>query len=159
MSKLPIYLAAVIIIIAGLLLWQFDLGTELSPPVGDSDVIVIEGEAAEELASSIWVWQETIMSNGDETTPNNTDTFTLDFSLDGSVSGTTDCNSFNGSYQLNETEISFGDMTMTRMYCEGSQEQEFIDMVTRSNSIYFDENGDLALLLPYDSGSVIFAAE
>lgn len=156
MSKLSIYFAVGIILIAGVLTWQLELRPE-APLQESGNPDLVTGDSVEDLTSSTWVWEETIMNNGDITTPAEEDAFTLNFTTDGSISGTTDCNSFGGSYSLSETEINFGDMAMTRMYCEGSQEQDFVDMVTESNMIYFDENDDLVLLLPYDSGSVIFS--
>jgi hypothetical protein len=47
-------------------------------------------------------------------------------------------------------------MASTLMYCEGSQESEFIRMVSSANQVFFDSNNNLVLLLPYDSGSVMF---
>lgn len=108
------------------------------------------------LMSETWVWQETVMNNDEVTTPNEAEAFTLSFAEE-RVSGTTDCNSFSGGYTLDGTSISFEPFAMTRMACAESQEQDFVDDVTEANQVYFDDNGHLVLLFPYDSGSVIFA--
>jgi hypothetical protein len=42
------------------------------------------------------------------------------------------------------------------MFCESSEEDIFLKYITESNKIFFDDSGNLVLLLPYDSGSVIF---
>lgn len=111
------------------------------------------------LTTETWVWQETLMNNGDVTTPAEADAFTLTFTEDGQVSGTTDCNSLNGQYELNDTSISMGPFAMTKMYCEGSQEHVFVEALTEASSVFFDEADNLVLLLPYDSGSVVFAPQ
>lgn len=111
------------------------------------------------LTAKTWVWQETQMNNGDITIPADTDAFTVTFTANGQVSGTTDCNSLSGEYELNDTSISMGPFAMTKMYCEDSQEQEFVDDLTEADMVFFDEDDNLVLLLPYDSGSVIFAPE
>lgn len=152
MNSKTTWITFTIIIAATLLLWQLGVG-EPNESVDTTPV----SETQAQLMSETWVWQETVMSNGDVTTPDDADAFTLTFTAD-EILGTTDCNSFGGSYDLNETEISFGPMRMTRMFCEGSQEQEFVDAVTESSMVYFEDGEDLVLLLPYDSGSVIFTA-
>jgi hypothetical protein len=42
------------------------------------------------------------------------------------------------------------------MYCPDSQEGYFIDIIRRADRIFFTDEGELVLLLPYDSGSIIF---
>ncbi len=110
------------------------------------------------LDAHTWVWQETQMNNDEVITPNQADAFTLTFdTAAGRLSATTDCNSFSGNYVVNEDgSIAFGSFMMTRMYCEGSQENEFRNMVTESTHFMFTDAGDLVLLLKYDSGSVLF---
>lgn len=108
------------------------------------------------LTAHTWVWSETVMNNGDVITPNETEAFTLTFTDDGRLSGTTDCNNFNGQYKVVDTTLDLGPLAMTKKACPESQDQDFIDMVTEADSIYFDENNHLVLLLPVDSGSVIF---
>jgi heat shock protein HslJ/membrane-bound inhibitor of C-type lysozyme len=74
-----------------------------------------------------WSWQKTVMPNGTVVTPKKTDVFSLTFASDGQVSGTTDCNSFSGSYSQPTTgAITFGPLASTKMFCEGSQETDFI---------------------------------
>lgn len=109
----------------------------------------------ERLSEGVWVWERTVMNDDTTVTPEKSDAFTLTFT-DGQLSGTTDCNGFGGSYELSGyNSIAFGQMMQTLMDCENSQEEIFIKHVTESNSVYFDGE-TLALLLPYDSGSVLF---
>jgi heat shock protein HslJ len=53
-------------------------------------------------------------------------------------------------------KITFGTMFMTEMYCENSQENEFLKMIEQTESFMFTSKGEMILLLKYDSGSVIF---
>lgn len=103
-----------------------------------------------------WVWTETIMSNGDTITPDQPDAFTLTFNTDGQLNGTTDCNTFRGQYKVVDSSFDVGPLAMTRMACPDSQEQEFTHMIDEANSVYFAEDSQLVLLLPVDSGSIIF---
>lgn len=105
-----------------------------------------------------WIWEKTVMNDDATILPEKSDAFSLTFTEDGNVSGTTDCNGFGGSYTLGEdNKISFGPFMSTLMYCEGSQEAIFSKNVSDSNMVFFTEEGNLVLLLPYDSGSVIFS--
>ncbi len=73
-----------------------------------------------------WSWQKTVMSNGTVVTPKKVDTFSITFTNDGKVEGTTDCNSFSSSYSQPATgAITFGPLASTKMFCEGSQEADF----------------------------------
>jgi len=116
-----------------------------------------ENEIISKLSGTTWVWEKTIMNDDTTTVPKKPGVFALDFSADGKVSGTTDCNGFGGSYTLGaDNTIAWGPFMSTLMYCDGSQEAVFTKSVSESNSVFFTEEGNLVLLLPYDSGSVIF---
>lgn len=121
-----------------------------------SDMMVPEGDEAPEITQHVWVWTSTQMSDGAVVSPKKANVFTLTFTADGRVSGTTDCNSFGGTYDISNGEIMFSPLASTKMYCDGSQEQQFTDMITKTNSLMFTESGDLVLLLSYDSGSILF---
>lgn len=110
-----------------------------------------------ELYGPVWVWEKTEMGDGTVITPKKPDAFTLSFTNDGKISGTTDCNNFSGSYTLSPGDvISFTPFASTLMFCADSQETEFREDVARSNQVFFTEAGNLVLLLPFDSGSVMF---
>ncbi len=118
-----------------------------------------EGEADPSrmtLGMKKWTWISTLMNDGTEVVPGKKDAFTLIFNTDGSVSFTTDCNSGGGTYVPDENRITFGPMFSTKMFCEGSQESEFMRMVGDSTSYHFTSKGELILDITFDSGSVIF---
>jgi len=118
-----------------------------------------EGEADPSrmtLGMKKWTWISTLMNDGTEIAPKKKDAFTLIFNTDGSVSFTTDCNSGGGTYTPKENSITFGPMFSTKMFCEESQEGEFMQMVGDSTSYHFTSKGELILDIKFDSGSVVF---
>lgn len=103
-----------------------------------------------------WEWQKTQMSDGKETTPVKSDEFVLTLSDEGKLSSTTDCNTLNGSYELLEDNgIKISPLAQTMMYCEGSQEAEY-SQALQSVNIYKVSGNELWLMLPFDSGTMIF---
>lgn len=103
------------------------------------------------------MWEKTIMNDGKIEIPKKANIFSLTFTKDGQVSGTTDCNNFSGSYEVKaDGSLTFGPFMSTLMFCEGSQEPIFVNKVSEANQIFFTKEGNLTLLLPYDSGSILF---
>lgn len=132
-----------------LALGAFGLGGCTSSPT------VSEGESAS--LQGTWTWEETQMNDDTQVTPKDVEAFTITFDpAENRVSGTTDCNNFFGSYEKNENELSFSALGSTMMFCEGSQEQEFTGHLQEITHFMFTEEGQLVLLLKYDSGSMIF---
>jgi len=104
-----------------------------------------------------WQWVKTTYNNDSEITPNNASVFTISFKNDNTFSATTDCNSIGGSYDIDGNQIKFGkDIFMTRMFCQNSQEQEFVSLLEEIQSFFFTNKGELIFDLKFDSGSSIF---
>lgn len=107
---------------------------------GKKSEIVWDERLKELLISSTWVWQRTLNGTGPDAekggvvVPKKAGTFSLNFTADGKVSGKTDCNSFGGTYAFSNGKISFGPLASTLVYCENSQEADFIKMLTNSTS-------------------------
>ena len=113
--------------------------------------------SASTLAGTTWVWSQTQMNDDTLKTPAVEGAFTLTFNDDGTAGATTDCNTYSGSYTEEGGSLAIELPAATLMACpDDSQEQEFIADVTSINSYIVTEEGDLALLLPFDSGSMIF---
>ncbi len=108
------------------------------------------------LQSKTWTWTTTQYNDDSVVVPNKIGTFTMTFADDGRVQVTTDCNNMQGAYTVTDNRIEFTQMIATRMYCEGSQEEQFSKMLENVTSYFIDDNGRLILELRYDSGSVIF---
>ena len=110
-----------------------------------------------DLQIQTWTWISTIYNNDTVKKPRVAGVFTLTFSEDQQVQGTTDCNSFFGKVFVDKHKIRFDEkMAMTRKYCEDSQEMEFIRMLQNVNSFFFNDKKELIMELKYDSGSMIF---
>lgn len=110
------------------------------------------------VVSNVWKWQGIIMNDDTTIVPAKPDVFTLTFTEDGKVSGTTDCNSFSGTYSISEDGlVTWGAMASTKMFCENSQEAVFLDKIVNADRIFFDEAGNLILLLKFDSGAIVFS--
>lgn len=109
-------------------------------------------------AGPTWVWQETRMNDDSVVYPKKPGEFSLTFdSAKGQVFAKTDCNNFSGSYTAGSVNVlTFGPFLSTLKYCEGSQEPEFSKMVSEANQYTFTPEGDLVLMLKFDSGVIIF---
>ncbi len=159
MKKVILILVAVVLIAGGVAAYRSD--ENQGPQDEDIDI----EENYEDLnAESIdldddlvgdWQWVETIYNDGEEVRPEGDD-FVLTINEDGSISSTTDCNSLAGEVIIYEgNEISFSEIAMTKMYCEGSLEDEYLRTLNDS-STYLFEGDNLVITIKYDSGSTIF---
>jgi putative lipoprotein len=73
---------------------------------------------------------------------------TIDFAADGTVSGTTGCNQYSGSYTLDGSKITVGALAMTMMLCQGSAgeaETLFAPAMQGATGWAIDESGNLLL--------------
>ena len=108
------------------------------------------------LTMTEWRWQRALYNDGREIVPNTPNTFSVTFSTNGTFTAKTDCNSVGGKYTANDGSIAFTDIYSTEMYCEGSQETEFIELLSNTNGYIFTSRGELILDLKFDSGTVTF---
>jgi heat shock protein HslJ len=116
-----------------------------------------EGEADParmRLDMKTWVWVGARFADGTELVPRRADAFTLTFGADGRFSATTDCNRLGGTYTTTGDALTFGDVFATRMFCEGSQENEFSALLDAVVRYRFTARGQLLLALDSDSGTV-----
>jgi heat shock protein HslJ len=82
--------------------------------------------------------------------------YTLTLLAGGEVRAGFDCNRGGGSYELSTGRLSFGPFMSTRMACpEDSQADLFMRDLQRVTS-FFEQDGELYLELPYDSGTMRF---
>ncbi len=126
-------------------------------PVGKMPAGTEPSAQVSSIMDSKWVWVKTMMSDDAIKMPNRAGAFTVTFSADGHVSGTTDCNGFGGDYSMGtEGVMSFGPFMSTQMYCEESQESLFTKDLSNVSRMMIDQSGNLVLMLKYDSGSMIF---
>jgi heat shock protein HslJ len=118
-----------------------------------------EGEAnpaTMTLDMKTWVWVSARFRDGTELLPRRADAFTLSFGADGKLTATTDCNRVGGSYAAADDALTFSDLFATRMYCEGSQENEFTRVLRDTTGYRFTSRGELVLDLGRGNGSAVF---
>jgi len=108
-------------------------------------------------ASLIGSWKLTSYSRADVLTPAVTDTEAgLTFKNDGTVTGSSGCNGFGGSYTVEDDKITFSEITSTLMACddarmaqEGAVHQVLTDTATfkiEGNTLTLTNN-DVVLVL------------
>jgi heat shock protein HslJ len=119
-----------------------------------------EGEADPSrmtLQMQTWTWINALYNDGRVITPKQPQAFKITFKNDGTFSASTDCNSVGGEYNAKNGIISFdGSIAMTMMYCEGSQDSEFAQLLQNINGYHFTNRGELIFDLKFDSGTVTF---
>ncbi len=118
-----------------------------------------EGEADPSkmtLGMQTWTWISAEYGDGRLVTPRSAKAFTLRFSPEGRFSATTDCNSAAGNYVAGSSTIAFSQLSSTKMYCEGSQEMDFAEILQETSGYHFTSRGELILDLKFDSGSAVF---
>ena len=170
MKKIIYIIAAIVLITAGYYLYIYwalgndstkepvvveSVATSSQEVVGENP----EGEAEPSrmsLTMTTWKWQRALYNDGREILPNRQESFTLKFNSNGTFSTTTDCNSAAGKYVAAGGVLTFTDIASTLMYCEGSQEAEFIQLLNNTSAYHFTSHGELILDLKFDSGSVVF---
>jgi len=111
-----------------------------------------------DLSGTQWVWTETLMSDGTKITPMLADAFKLTFNPDGTANAATDCNAFSGTYVVgNDSKLTIDLPISTRKGCpDGAQEGAYIKALTSIQS-YLTQDGNLYLMLPFDSGTINYA--
>lgn len=119
-----------------------------------------EGEADPSrmsLGMKKWNWIQATYNDGRKIVPNKPTAFSLTFNNNGTFSATTDCNGIGGSYSVGaDKRITFTNMVSTLMFCEGSQEGEFSQLLQNAAVYSFTSRGELLLDLKFDSGTAVF---
>jgi len=113
---------------------------------------------AEGSVVGLWRWAITRYYNDSEVDiqPIKPEAFTLNFTNDGRVSMTTDCNKGSASYTLNGNKMTFSPIAATKMGCFGNtQEGEFFSTLSEVQS-YSIKEGNQTLELTTDSGVMVF---
>ncbi len=110
------------------------------------------------LFNTSWQWKETLYNNDDVVKPNIPDSFVLTFAEEDRFSATTDCNNMFGNYEIVNSQIKFGQIASTKMACPDIESQEivFAEMLEAADGYLITAEGDLALTLKLDTGSMIF---
>ncbi len=137
-----------------------------TPEVPDTSAeVVAETETATTSTSTVsnlpagildttWVWMDAELASGDLVTPNKPDAFSLTLTSAGEAQGATDCNGFGGNYTVSDTGvISFGEFMSTLMFCDGSQEEAFRNLLLPGVTI--ESVDETALVLKNSAGDTL----
>ncbi len=117
-----------------------------------------EGEAdpnVMQLNMKTWGWISTTKGDGEIFVPNNAVAFSITFEEEGQFSATTDCNSTGGSYAVDGQNLTFSNIFSTKMFCENSDESDFVAFLMDVSSYQFTSKGELLLTLK-DGGEMAF---
>ena len=132
---------------------------DLEPFMGKEEPVIekaVDSEKEALLQSKEWQWIETQYNNDEVVKPKEEKLFSIDFNSEGFVSIKTDCNNYSGGYSIDGSKIQFSQILGNLMFCEGSQESEFVSMILEADSFLFDDSSNLVLNIKYDSGSIFF---
>lgn len=140
-----------VVVVFGLLMagvaFAFTRGSDAAQPGAGS--LTITGQT--------WKWVKTQMNDNTLITPKDSNAFTITFGADGRVTGTTDCNNFMGNYKLDGNKLTFDAMASTKMFCQGSQEDEFHKYLAEVDGFLIDATQkQLILQIKLDSGTMVF---
>lgn len=104
---------------------------EISPSQPEADATSSPGIDISLLLGDRWYWQ-----NG-EVKLNSPQEFSLNFTDEDSISGTTDCNNFGGNYKIEDNSMIIENLITTLMACEGSEESVFASLL--ADNLLVDE--------------------
>ena len=111
--------------------------------------------AASEIVGPVWQWQRTQLGGAPPVVAAAPERYTLSFQGGGRVNVRADCNRGGGSYEVDNTQMKFGAIALTKMACPaGSQDADFLRMLINTTA-YAIDRGDLILALS-DGASMRF---
>lgn len=125
--------------------------------LGQDDVPIVSSETPvydHDIVGTKWHWERTVTGEEGIVFPRVHDAFTITFTEDGGLNGSTDCNGFSTQYEKDGNNIKFDLFASTQMYCENSQEEIFKKSLAEVEEFSFDENGKL--ILSSGTSSIIF---
>jgi heat shock protein HslJ len=130
--------------------------------LGPTPLVVDDFEGEEDparmsLTMKPWSWISAQYNDGRKIVPTQAGKFTITFGSEGKFTATTDCNSMGGSYAAgSDKTLQMSQIYATKMFCEGSQETVFAQLLENAASYHFTSKGELIFDLKFDSGTVTF---
>ncbi len=119
----------------------------------DSGNMLFEPQAAVPLSGTNWQVQSYNNGRGAVTTPLQDSEMTAVFAPDGTISGSSGCNSFTGSYSVEGSSLSIGSVTSTQQTCSDPvMEQEQAYLTALQASTKYSQTAD-RLTLRNDDGA------
>ncbi|MFM2424059.1 MAG: hypothetical protein RLZZ70_448 [Candidatus Parcubacteria bacterium] len=131
-----------------------EIPTPDNPPVTDTVPATTTATSSPLLVGK---WQfESGTNDGEAITLAKPEEYALTFAADGTVAGDTDCNGFGGTYTVEADTLTLSDFMSTLMFCEGSSEQVFTDLLSRQ-AFTIDSLTDTVLRLTADNIELQFS--
>lgn len=126
---------------------------DVTPPPG----LTQTAGAELQLTGTVWTWTGSLFNDGKRWTPNDPNTYHIEFTPQGTVSVRADCNRVAGTYTIdgNRLTITLGPSTLVA--CPpGSLGNEYVRQLGMVTSYLF-HGGHLVLEFKFDSGTMTFA--
>lgn len=120
------------------------------------DCVHVPDHPEADFVGTTWEWVEVLYNDETRVEPKKPRDFTITFSDGGRFSAETDCNAMGGAYSVDNQGLMFSQIISTQMYCEGSIESDFAEMLTNTGGHHFGPDGELILDIKFDSGSAVF---
>ncbi|CUS04479.2 protein of unknown function [Candidatus Promineifilum breve] len=112
-----------------------------------------ETETADALAGRGWQWTHFRDAKQDYDV---TGTYTITFNADGTASVVADCNQGNGTYRIDDTNLTISILATTRVACPaGSLGDSFIEYLNQAGTFAFSDT-TLNVILMADGGTMTF---
>lgn len=106
-----------------------------------------------------WQWKETVFNNDTKQSPKNSESFVLTFQDEESFLLAMGCGNIAGKFKTEKSRMSFKDVEMVDSSCsEEILQSEFIKTLKETGGYFINQEGQLILELPFDTGSMIFEA-
>ena len=120
---------------------------DLSHPNGDNP-----------LTAQAWQWTGTTYADESTMAPEQSSDFVARFTADGQFTSATDCNTIIGSYELEDTSLSFGQLAITEIACTGETlELEYLSDLEQVEAMLFTEDGQVLNLETKDGGMMHYS--
>jgi heat shock protein HslJ len=110
------------------------------PDPGNNDT-----KPTQSLLGKTWVLVDATRADGTLFVPKRKGVFTLTFDTTGSVDIGTDCNSMGGGYNASDSSLVFSNLISTLMYCDGSEEGVFSELLSAVSSYEYTDSGELII--------------
>jgi heat shock protein HslJ len=124
------------------------LATATTTPVTKASTTIVST-----LPGTSWVWASAVASGTTITAPKG-NKFVITFDKGTAMHSTTDCNSLSGEYIISKDTVRFGALTSTLMFCEGSQESVYSELLSKARFFKIQDN-TLTFILS-DKGTMAF---
>jgi heat shock protein HslJ len=121
-------------------------------PVPSGEAVIAPAPAG--LVGPVWQWAQTLYNNDTKAVPTRSESYTVQFSADGTVNLRADCNRKRGRYVVKDQQLAIEITHSTMAACpDGSLEDRFVNDLT-SGAVWFMKDGDLYIDIKYGTGTM-----